>query len=73
MLKTEEKIEIRRLKERVVTLRLDEPTYVWLKEIAEQNGLGVSPLIRMWVLKRLSEENTPSTGEWSEPYSADID
>jgi len=41
-------------KERVVTLRLDEPTIAELKAEAQRKGLGVSSLVRMWVRERLA-------------------
>ena len=42
-------------KERVLTLRLDEPTLDELKEIANSKGLGMSTLVRMWVKERLAQ------------------
>lgn len=42
-------------KERVLTLRLDEPTLDTLKEIANRKGLGMSALVRMWVKEKLSD------------------
>jgi len=41
-------------KERVLTLRLDEPTLAELKEFADNKGLGMSTLVRMWVKERLA-------------------
>jgi len=41
-------------KERVLTLRLDEPTLDELKEVANSKGLGMSTLVRMWVKEKLS-------------------
>lgn len=41
-------------KERVVSLRLDDSTISELKKVAEQKGLGVSSLVRMWVRERLA-------------------
>jgi len=41
-------------KERVLTLRLDEPTLAGLKEFADNKGLGISTLVRMWVKERLA-------------------
>lgn len=46
-------------KERVLTLRLDEPTLNELKEIANHKGLGMSTLVRMWVKEKLA--NNAST------------
>jgi predicted DNA binding CopG/RHH family protein len=43
-------------KERVLTLRLDEPTIAELKEIADRKGLGMSTLVRMWVKERLANK-----------------
>lgn len=42
-------------KERVLTLRLDEPTLHDLKEVANRKGLGMSTLVRMWVKERLAD------------------
>jgi len=42
-------------KERVLTLRLDEPTLDELKEVADSKGLGISTLVRMWVKERLTQ------------------
>ncbi len=41
-------------KERVLTLRLDEPTIAELKEVANNKGIGMSTLVRMWVKERLT-------------------
>ncbi len=41
-------------KERLLTLRLDEPTLTELKEFADNKGLGMSTLVRMWVKERLA-------------------
>ena len=46
-------------KERVLTLRLDEPTVEGLKAVADKKGLGISTLVRMWVRERLADN--PST------------
>jgi hypothetical protein len=46
-------------KEKVVTLRLDEATAKWLKQVADQKGLGISSLARMWLIERLSGESKP--------------
>jgi len=45
-------------KERVLTLRLDEPTIAGLKAVADQKGLGISTLVRMWVRERLAEASS---------------
>ena len=42
-------------KERVLTLRLDEPTLDELKEVANRKGLGMSTLVRVWVKERLAD------------------
>jgi len=42
-------------KERVVAVRLDDSTVSELKKIADQKGLGVSSLVRMWVRERLTK------------------
>jgi predicted DNA binding CopG/RHH family protein len=42
-------------KERVLTLRLDEPTVEGLKAVADKKGLGISTLVRMWVKERLAD------------------
>ena len=45
-------------KERVLTLRLDEPTLDELKQVANSKGLGMSTLVRMWVKERLAHNFT---------------
>jgi len=45
-------------KERVLTLRLDEPTLDELKEMANRKGLGMSTLVRMWVKEKLADNVT---------------
>jgi predicted DNA binding CopG/RHH family protein len=47
-------------KERVVTLRLDDSTISELKAVADQKGLGVSTLVRMWVRERLTNAHVSS-------------
>ena len=42
-------------KDRVVTLRLNESVLLELKKVAGQKGLGVSGLIRMWVLEQMEK------------------
>jgi predicted DNA binding CopG/RHH family protein len=48
-------------KERVLTLRLDEPTLVELKQVANSKGLGMSTLVRMWVKERLAHSVASQT------------
>ncbi|MCF8084393.1 MAG: BrnA antitoxin family protein [Deltaproteobacteria bacterium] len=48
-------------KQRVLTLRLDEPTLDELKEVANRKGLGMSTLVRMWVKERLAENVSSQT------------
>lgn len=47
-------------KERVVAVRLDDSTVSELKKIADEKGLGVSSLVRMWVLERLAKAHASS-------------
>jgi predicted DNA binding CopG/RHH family protein len=47
-------------KERVVTVRLDDSTVSELKRVADQKGLGVSSLVRMWVRERLTKARASS-------------
>jgi antitoxin component of RelBE/YafQ-DinJ toxin-antitoxin module len=35
-------------------LRFDEPTLAELKEVANHKGLGMSTLVRMWVMEKLA-------------------
>jgi len=42
-------------KERVVTVRLDDSTVSELKKVADEKGLGVSSLVRMWVREQLTK------------------
>lgn len=46
-------------KEQLVTVRLDDSTAFELKKVADEKGLGVSSLVRMWVRERLTKENAP--------------
>ncbi|MGH2559377.1 MAG: CopG family antitoxin [Thermomicrobiales bacterium] len=39
-----------------ITVRLDAPTLVQLREFAQQKGIGPSTLARMWILEKLHEE-----------------
>ena len=47
-------------KERVVAVRLDDSTVSELKKEADEKGLGVSSLIRMWVRERLTNARASS-------------
>ena len=47
-------------KERVVTVRLDDSTVSELKKVADEKGLGVSSLVRMWVRERLTNAHASS-------------
>jgi hypothetical protein len=49
-------------KERVVAVRLDDSTVSELKKIADEKGLGVSSLVRMWVLERLTKAHASLKG-----------
>jgi hypothetical protein len=41
-----------------LTIRFDERTLVELRKLANEKGMGVTTLVRMWVLERLSNEKT---------------
>jgi predicted DNA binding CopG/RHH family protein len=47
-------------KERLVTVRLDDSTVSELKKVADEKGLGVSSLVRMWVRERLAKAHASS-------------
>lgn len=47
-------------KERLVTVRLDDSTVSELKKVADEKGLGVSSLVRMWVRERLTKAQASS-------------
>jgi len=47
-------------KERVVAVRLDDSTVSELKKVADEKGLGVSSLVRMWVRERLTNAHASS-------------
>jgi predicted DNA binding CopG/RHH family protein len=47
-------------KERVVAVRLDDSTISELKKVADEKGLGVSSLVRMWVRERLTKTHVSS-------------
>ena len=42
-------------KERIVAVRLDDSTVSELKKVANEKGLGVSSLVRMWVREKLTK------------------
>ena len=39
-----------------LTIRFDEQTLEELRKLAGQKGMGVTTLVRMWVLERLQKE-----------------
>ena len=45
-----------RLKKKLVSLRLDEKTVAQIKQVAEHKGIGYLPLLRLWVMEKLHEE-----------------
>lgn len=45
-----------RSKKKLVSLRLDEKTVAQLKRVAEHKGIGYLPLLRLWVMEKLHEE-----------------
>lgn len=47
-------------KECLVTVRLDDSTVSELKKVADEKGLGVSSLVRMWVRERLTKAHASS-------------
>ena len=47
-------------KERIVAVRLDDSTVSELKKVADEKGLGVSSLVRMWVRERLTNARASS-------------
>jgi hypothetical protein len=47
-------------KERVVAVRLDDSTVSELRKVADEKGLGVSSLVRMWVRERLTKAHASS-------------
>jgi len=47
-------------KECLVTVRLDDSTASELKKVADEKGLGVSSLVRMWVRERLTKAHASS-------------
>ena len=47
-------------KERIVAVRLDDSTVSELKKVADEKGLGVSSLVRMWVRERLTKAHASS-------------
>lgn len=47
-------------KERLVTVRLDDSTVSELKKVADEKGLGVSRLVRMWVREKLAKTHASS-------------
>lgn len=59
-----EEITVRRFKQEMLSVRLDEPTLDWLKEVADRKGLGVSSLARMLILEGLSKTGSRKSGPW---------
>ena len=45
-----------RSKKKLVSLRLDEKTVAQLKRVAAHKGIGYLPLLRLWVMEKLHEE-----------------
>ena len=45
-----------RTKKKLVSLRLDEKTVAMLKSVAAHKGIGYLPLLRLWVMEKLHEE-----------------
>ena len=45
------------LVERGLTIRLQTDDFHNLKHLAQQKGIGVSSLVRMWVKERLAQQN----------------
>ena len=41
---------------KAISIRLPEAMTIKLKQIAREKGIGYQPLIRMWLLERLSQE-----------------
>lgn len=54
----------KRIKEAVLSVRLDGPTIDWLEDAARRRGMGPSTLARMWILEQLAKEPVPPGGEW---------
>lgn len=54
----------KRIKQAVLSVRLDEPTIAWLEEAAQRKGIGASTLARMWILEKLSQEPVKPGDEW---------
>lgn len=44
-----------------ITLRLDTETLRSLRETADEKGIGISSLARMWLLERLRQEHVAGT------------
>ena len=59
-----DEIRVRKFKQEMLSVRLDEPTLDWLKEVAERKGLGVSSLARMLILEGLSKTGPRKSGPW---------
>ena len=49
-------ISFTRSKKKLVSLRLDEKTVAQIKKVAEHKGIGYLPLLRLWVMEKLHEE-----------------
>lgn len=63
-IKEPDEIPVRKFKQEMLSVRLDEPTLDWLKEVADRKGLGVSSLARMFILEGLSKTGPSKSGPW---------
>jgi hypothetical protein len=60
----DEQLPPKRMKTTLVSVRMDELTLKRLEPLAKAQGVGVSTLIRMWTLKRLSQEVPETADPW---------
>jgi hypothetical protein len=60
----DEQLPPKRMKTTLVSVRMDESTLKRLEPLAKAQGVGVSTLIRMWTLKRLSQEVPETADPW---------
>lgn len=54
------KVEFRRPKKKLISLRLETQQIESLKKVASHKGLGYLSLLRYWITERLSKEHKPS-------------
>jgi uncharacterized protein (DUF4415 family) len=50
----------------VIRIRIDAPTMEWLQEVADRYGTDLSAMARRLMVRGLSTEDSPKSGDWVE-------